>query len=322
MNTKAKVAIAGAIVAALVALIVLDQKTAPPGAPDAAPGSTDGSVTFSPAPGADDQALRIREDDVKNLMKEANRTFTGSGSPAAPSPAPPARVVEPTPAPAQPARPSAPGAEYLVKEGDTLETIAQDHYGSRTWLSLITQANPGLRPERLRIGQKLVLPPKPEKVEKQVDEPALVKAPSAEPAVVVDGGARSYVVQPGDTLTGISSKVYKTVRHYDKIYEANRDRIADPNLLVVGTKLVMPEVAARNAAASPEAAVAVSAPPAAGKTHTVAQGESLWKIAERYAQQKGLGVLDMIQELVKANPDKLRDEKTLLRLGWQLVVPE
>lgn len=318
MNTKVKVAIAGAIVAALVALIVLDQQTAPSGAQD--PGAAvDGNVVLTPAPTADDAALRLRQNEVKILLENAQSTFNGGAPAGSATPSEPPTRVDPSTVPVEPSRPAA-GTEYLVREGDTLETIAQAHYGSRTWLSLVTQANPGLRPERLRIGQKLVLPPKPGTVEKQVDEPALGKSPAVEPAVVVDGGNRTYVVQPGDTLTGISSKVYKTIRHYDKIYQANRDRIDDPNLLVVGTKLVMPD--ARNAAAA-STAVAVSAPPAAGgKTHTVAQGESLWKIAERYAQQKGLGVLDMIHEFVKANPDKLRDDKTLLRLGWQLIVPE
>jgi nucleoid-associated protein YgaU len=52
----------------------------------------------------------------------------------------------------------------------------------------------------------------------------------------------SYTVVPGDTLYGISVKVFGTPRHYEKIYELNRDRIRDPNTLQVGINLKLPDV--------------------------------------------------------------------------------
>jgi len=58
---------------------------------------------------------------------------------------------------------------------------------------------------------------------------------------------RVYTVVQGDSLYGISTKVFGTPRHYERIYEANRDRIKDPNTLQVGINLKMPEVAAKPA---------------------------------------------------------------------------
>ena len=58
---------------------------------------------------------------------------------------------------------------------------------------------------------------------------------------------RVYTVVQGDSLYGISTKVFGTPRHYERIYEANRDRIKDPNTLQVGINLKMPEVAAKSA---------------------------------------------------------------------------
>jgi nucleoid-associated protein YgaU len=55
-------------------------------------------------------------------------------------------------------------------------------------------------------------------------------------------GKGLYTVLQGDTLYGISVKVFGTPRHYERIYEANRDRIRDPNTLQVGINLRMPEV--------------------------------------------------------------------------------
>ena len=47
---------------------------------------------------------------------------------------------------------------YEVQIGDTLESIARTHLGRKTRWREITDLNPGLRPERLRPGQKILLP--------------------------------------------------------------------------------------------------------------------------------------------------------------------
>jgi nucleoid-associated protein YgaU len=80
-------------------------------------------------------------------------------------------------------------------------------------------------------------------------EPVICPAPAAEasakPAAVPpvkEAAPVVYTVQQGDSLYGISTKVFGTPRHYERIYEANRDRIKDPNTLQVGINLKMPEV--------------------------------------------------------------------------------
>lgn len=325
MNTKVKVGIAAAIVAALVALIVMDQKAASgpagqaatPGAPAA--GSQQQDITLgSPAAPGSDALQRNREAEIQRILQTANERFAPeapSGGRATAPPAPPVAPAPLLPAGPAPTAPPARGDEYVIQSGDTLESIAVAKYGSRSSMALLLEANPGLKPHALRVGKTLVLPAKAEKQPEETSTRNLAVTPD-----VV--GAKTYVIQPGDTLSGISTKVYKTSRHYDKIYEANKDKISDPHMLVVGSTLSMPDLPVRNAAAAPTAQVPALAPVAGGKSHTVSSGDSLWRVAEKYAAEKGLGVLDMIQELVKANPDKLKDEKTLLRLGWQLIVPE
>lgn len=51
---------------------------------------------------------------------------------------------------------------------------------------------------------------------------------------------RRYVVQRGDTLAGISRKIYGSAAHWRAIYDANRDVIANPNALRVGVELRLP----------------------------------------------------------------------------------
>jgi nucleoid-associated protein YgaU len=134
------------------------------------------------------------------------------------------------------------------------------------------------------------------------------------------GGPRTYVVQPGDTLSGISLKLYNTSRHWEKLYEANRDKISDPGVMVVGTKLTVPDLPVKAGPATGGGAVPTAAAPAGARVHQVQPNDSLWKIAERYAGDRG--VLEMIEAILKANPDKLKDEKSLLKVGWSLVIPE
>jgi nucleoid-associated protein YgaU len=58
----------------------------------------------------------------------------------------------------------------------------------------------------------------------------------------------SYVVQPGDTLSGISAKFYGTAAYWPGIYLANQPAIGpNPNVLHTGLVLIIP---ARSTAAA------------------------------------------------------------------------
>lgn len=64
-------------------------------------------------------------------------------------------------------------------------------------------------------------------------------APSAEPPAAA-APERVFVVRDGDTLAKISREVYGSANHYQRIFEANRDRLAAPNQLQVGQALRIP----------------------------------------------------------------------------------
>jgi nucleoid-associated protein YgaU len=317
MNTNVKVGIATAIVAALVALIVLDQKTTPPDAASAPPADP-GTITLTP--GAEPASTRVRDHEIENILQRAEADFGRTlekGEPAK------SAIKQNEERNEKNIRPVG-GDEYVIKDKDTLESISQARYGSKRHVNRILEANPGLKPGALRVGKTLIVPPLPEhRPSPLAADPAPERiadpAPAAETAKAADSGPKEYTVAQGDTLMVISQKAYGTARHYKKIFEANRDRIADPNNLNIGVKLSLPDVAA-----APAGTVATSTtlPSSDGKSHTVAERESLWKIAERYAPQKGKGILEMMQAIVAANPDKLANEGSLLRLGWKLVIPD
>ena len=59
----------------------------------------------------------------------------------------------------------------------------------------------------------------------------------------VSGGqaSRTYTVQAGDSLSKISKQFYGDANRYMKIFEANRDRLENPDKIKAGQELVIPE---------------------------------------------------------------------------------
>lgn len=58
-------------------------------------------------------------------------------------------------------------------------------------------------------------------------------------------------------------------------------------------------------------------PPKELKTYTVVKGDSLWKIAETH-----WGKGSLYPKLIAANPDQLKDEKSIIHPGDVLVIPD
>lgn len=53
-------------------------------------------------------------------------------------------------------------------------------------------------------------------------------------------GEQIYVVEAGDSLSKIAKDLYGDAGRWPEIYEANKDQIADPNVIRVGQKLKIP----------------------------------------------------------------------------------
>ena len=67
-------------------------------------------------------------------------------------------------------------------------------------------------------------------------------AASNEPQVTSDDAhQRIHIVQKGDTLSSISAKYYGSARQWRKIVNANRDNLPDPNRLIPGSRLLIPQ---------------------------------------------------------------------------------
>lgn len=146
---------------------------------------------------------------------------------------------------------------YAVKESDTLSDIARETYGDEKYWKAILEANPGLEPNRLFVGKKLILPPKEAvlagKARPATPAPAAT-TPTGKASTVAGerlaagkptGPARSaratYRVGSGDTLIRIARDVLKNEDRWREIWELNKDRLKSADILPVGFELKLPE---------------------------------------------------------------------------------
>jgi nucleoid-associated protein YgaU len=71
-----------------------------------------------------------------------------------------------------------------------------------------------------------------------------IQAPAAAAAAATASGpttaARTYTVQPGDSLSKISKELYGNANQYMKIFEANKDKLSDPDKIKAGMELKIP----------------------------------------------------------------------------------
>ncbi|MBF0511670.1 MAG: LysM peptidoglycan-binding domain-containing protein [Candidatus Omnitrophica bacterium] len=74
------------------------------------------------------------------------------------------------------------------------------------------------------------------------DEPVALPAAVAEQNMGKFKGGETYTIQKDDTLQKISKKVFGTYSKWYKIYKANKNKIKNPNVLIPGTVINIPEL--------------------------------------------------------------------------------
>ena len=164
---------------------------------------------------------------------------------------------------------------YVIRDGDDLTGIATRFYGHASAATAIWSANRAALPDPhvLPIGAAITLPPawtvhaarqgdpraiepRPAGAPQPMPDPALAmtaarpvgwltgdRPPPAAPAA---GGAappqRPGVVRvaPGETLRSLARRFYGDERMAARIWEANRDRLRSPELVVPGMELRLP----------------------------------------------------------------------------------
>ncbi len=137
----------------------------------------------------------------------------------------------------QPPAPEPTTSEYTVAKGDTLGKIAKKN---GVTLKALEDANPGIVPTKLKVGQKLSIPAGTGAT------PAANATATTDTTVATGNGEEIYKVKSGDTLTKIAKANGTTVKAIESENNLTTTKIK------VGQKLKIP--------AKAEAAVAAPAP--------------------------------------------------------------
>lgn len=101
-----------------------------------------------------DRKRQEDNDHVLNELEKLGKTLGGGGGSRHSS------VSTPESKPAGDATPTGPHFEYTVKSGDTLGEIVKAYREKniKVTLSQVLAANPGLKPETMKAGQKIIIP--------------------------------------------------------------------------------------------------------------------------------------------------------------------
>jgi LysM repeat protein len=140
-------------------------------------------------------------------LSNAPAEIATTSNTAVPTLPPETNVAPPPPVVQQQAPPPPPVAEtqdYTIVKGDTYATIAKNNH---TTAAAIAKANPGVDARKLKIGQKIHLPA-------ATSSTSTSAAPQTQSATetAAAGGAATYKVKSGDTLTTIAKKNHVTVK--------------------------------------------------------------------------------------------------------------
>lgn len=246
------------------------------------------------------------------LSQGCGRTTGAVAPPPAPV-MPPSEPVVSKPTPPLPAPPSVktwtpPTTAYIVKEGDSLSTIAYKYDMNASDIEALNKLK---NPNKLSVGQSLLLPGKVD-----LSAPKHVVAKKKKTVVAAAAtGDNVYVVKSGDSLSVIAAKFGSTV---DAIRNANG---LTTDAIRVGQKLTVPAVTKETAAgaaasSAPESDVSTAVKPAApatsaapgpewldakgadsveapipARSHTVERGEDLKSIAMMW----GVSVTELME---------------------------
>ena len=98
---------------------------------------------------------------------------------------------------------------------------------------------PSAKPQAAEVKMKPIgNEEKPRTASKQV--PAGMDKAQASLQTPRPSGSQQYTVKAGDTLSKLAGQFYNAPEKWDRIYDANRDQLKNPNYIYIGMKLMIP----------------------------------------------------------------------------------
>ena len=164
---------------------------------------------------------------------------------------------------------------YTVQQGENLFRIALKY---NVTVSDLAAANGITDVTHIYVGQVLIIPTAVESSQPSNPPPDAVEEKPAEQPVAVSQPATEgvyHTVQRGESLKSIATKYGVT---WQQLVDSNN--LANPNVIYVGQRLLIPGVTSAPVAASQPSAE--QAAPSGSRRHVVQAGEGLSQIAAKY----------------------------------------
>ena len=201
---------------------------------------------------------------------------------------------------------------HIVCSGDVFSTIVEKECGGRRFKGQVLALNPGLNPDRIRVGQRIMLPVRNASLETEgrmaaTSSPRVAQVEASyKPTSQSLGRVRSlnvYVVESGHMLSRIISANCPPGVKLDDVLALNGGM--DPNRIFVGQELRLPRSATRSAAPPSSKRAPKEAP--SGLTYRVRSGDVLSRIASGW----GCSLASIVSVNPGLNPDRIREGQLL-----------
>jgi nucleoid-associated protein YgaU len=129
---------------------------------------------------------------------------------------------------------------HTIASGESLSAICARHYGDRSLVKALARHNKLDNPDLVKAGQQLRIPT----IQTLAGPSAIARpqgdaAPSAE--AKKSAAPRTYTVQQGDTLSSIAARQMGASGRWMALYEFNDDVIDDPDNVIAGTVIKIPQ---------------------------------------------------------------------------------
>src|SRR5205823_3939645 len=109
-----------------------------------------------------------------------------------------------------PAQPAENVVRHVVQRGETLWSIAERYYGNGEEFDRLIDANVGRQMDGRQFDRAALIYPG-----------WVLDVPLPSPTIEESDGARWYVVQRGDTLSGIAARLLGDPQRYQELFELN-----------------------------------------------------------------------------------------------------
>lgn len=124
---------------------------------------------------------------------------------------------------------------YVVKDGDTLESISEKYYGSSSRMQTIADLNFIQNTASIRVGEEIIVEVKPIEYARSSG----LSSGNFDQVFAGAGGKQTYTVRRGDTLSSIAQRLLGSSSQVNRIISANPG--INPNRLRIGEVIVIPE---------------------------------------------------------------------------------